>query len=265
MTLQNAVIIGLLILLALSVGAHALDRNKLAKQLVAAQNAAALKDKTIEEQKGLYEKLSLQESNVEGSLTDSNAQVNELKKELGDTKEQLASAVQLSLQIKQQQATVAGNQSTVAPAKTGEPERVKVAFSKDFGSVVVNGFTLTNPGEADLTLAAGQPLKLTVALAQDSTKAWHAYATSSDPNIGVNIDLASVDPYLDAPKWYEKIGVLGDLAVGSTANGAGILAGAGLSYQFGKVEVGPKVFVDISNHVDMYYGAGVVWHPFERN
>jgi hypothetical protein len=242
----------------------AIKKHEYDKTVVDLQNQAASMSKTIQDQQGLYEKLSLQESNVKGMLDVSNAQTKELADQLSKAKQDLQSAVEVSLQWQHAyQAVVNGTQTVVPPSASDNQSRMKVTFSKDFGTFVVSGFTLTNPAEADLTVSQGTPLKLTIAMAQDSSKAWHAYATSSDPNIGLNIDLASVNPWIDQPKWYQKIGVTGDVAAGSTSSGAGVLLGAGLNYSIGNIDIGPKAFIDITNHVDSYYGLGVLWRPFQ--
>ncbi|MHB8407933.1 MAG: hypothetical protein ACYDHY_07605 [Acidiferrobacterales bacterium] len=259
--IKNYLILLLLLTIGVLLAAGAIKKSAYDKQVVILQNQAAAQAKTIEDQKGLFEKLALQETNVQSMLDTTNAQVKELQSQLKKSNEDLASAVEVTLQLKAQNADLklaSGAQTTVPSTVKGQPDRTKVAFDKDFGTVKVDGFTLTNPPEANISLLPSTPLKLTVALSQDKTKVWHAYATSSDPNIGVNIDLAAVNPYIEAPKWYENIGVDADAAVGT----GGVLGGLGLSYKFGKFEAGPKVFATVTDKADVFYGAGFVWHPF---
>jgi biopolymer transport protein ExbD len=255
----------LLLIILFMIVAGAIKKREYDKRVLSLQNEAASMAKTVEDQKGLYEKLSLQNSNVKDMLDTSNTQTKELSDQLSKAKQQLQSAVEISAQWKSAyQASVKGAQTTEPPAVAGQSERTKVTFNKDFGPFIVDGYTLTNPAEAFLTVSQGIPLKLTIAMSQDSNKAWHAYSTSSDPNTKIDIELASVNPWLNETKWYEKIGVLGDVGFGSTSSGAGVLVGTGLSYEINNVELGPKVWADITSHVDIYYGIGLVWHPFQQ-
>jgi hypothetical protein len=260
-TIYKFLLLGASLVIITLVILGAIKKRDYDKQVATLQNQAASMAKTIEDQNGLYEKLTLQDTNVKDMLDVSNAQTKELSDQLSKAKQDLQSAVEVSLQWKNAYSAIVQGTQTVLPSTSGD--RTKVAFNKDFGSFIVNGFTLTNPAEADLTVSQGVPLKLTIAVAQDASKAWHSYATSSDPNIGVDIALASVNPYIDSPKWYQRIGVTADTAFGSTPVGAGILLGAGINVELSNIDIGPKAFMNITNRVDAYYGLGLTWMPFK--
>jgi hypothetical protein len=246
-----------------ALGISAVKAHNLQKRIVDLQNENAKLAPTIEENKGLYARLAQQDKDVRGQLDLKDVQLKELSDQIEAAKEELGSAVAIQLKWKHAyEATIAGTQTVIPPTVAGGPERTKVDFNKDFGSIIVGGYTLTNPAEAYVKVSQGVPLKVAVAVSQDKTKAWHAYATSSDDNIGIDITLASVNPWINDLKWYEKIGISASVAV---SPGEGLLAGAGFTYKFNKVEVGPSVFADVGPHATLFYGAGAIWHPFERD
>src|SRR5580692_4364441 len=98
-TLKETAVTFILFLLVLGT-AIALGQVRIAgmgKTISQLQNEAALKDKTIEEQKGLYEKLTLQEQNVQSVLDSKDPQIKELEAQLKATKQQALTATQVAL------------------------------------------------------------------------------------------------------------------------------------------------------------------------
>jgi hypothetical protein len=244
------------------------------KEVTALQNSLAEKDKTIEVQKGLYTKLTIQTQNIQGTLNQKDVQVKELEDQVLKQKQQLLDATQLVLTWKKNYEGLAKATQTPVPIDPKNPPtnpieiakgREKVDFHEDFGYIKVDGWTLTNPPQAWVRLTQGRPLKLTLALSQDSDKAWHTYATSSEDNIGIDIQVTSVNPYVLQPHWYEHIGVAVDLGAGSNQSGLGALVGLGVNYQFKQFTLGPHVWLGLNNVVDKYYGLSFEWRPFQRN
>src|SRR5579872_1178800 len=76
---------------------HTFNSHNLQKQIIDLQNQAALKDKTIEEQKGLYEKLTVQTNNVQNLLNSKDTQIAELEAQAKKDDEQLSNATSISL------------------------------------------------------------------------------------------------------------------------------------------------------------------------
>jgi len=105
-----------------------------------------------------------------------------------------------------------------------------------------------------------RPLQVTLVVGQKDDGAWESHVTSSEENVGINIRLAGVNPRMLQSKWYEKLGGTLDLGVGGT----GFLGGAGVSYDFGKFELGPKVWLTAGSNIGISYGAGVTWHPWRK-
>ena len=243
------------------------------KQVAQLQNEMAEKDKTIEVQKGLYTKLTVQSENVKNVLNQKDQQVRELLDQINKQKQDLLDASSLVVTWKKAYEGLAKATQTHVPPDPKDPPkdptavagRDKVDFHEDFGYIKVDGWTLTNPPQAWVRLTQGRPLKLTLALAQDKDKAWHTYVTSSEENIGVDIQVTAVNPYFLAPKWYEKIGIAIDLGAGTGSAGIGALVGLGVNYQFKQFTLGPHVWLGINDRVQHYYGLAFEWRPFQRN
>lgn len=259
----GAVVIAVLVLAA--VVFHVVQQHAWEKQRVDLQNQLASKDKTIEEQKGLYEKLALQESNVENVLNSKDKQIQELEAQLKSTGQQLETATSTSVYWKKAYEGVTEvSEKETPPEGSNKSPRIEVDFKRDFGYIGVHGWCKTNPAEGWVFVENLRPLKLTVALSQDKSKAWHSYVTSSEENVAADITVSAVDPYILQPKWYEKLAVRGDFGVGTTDSGTGLLLGLGATMEIGRFDVGPAVWVGISNRVDRYLGAMVGFHPFQR-
>jgi hypothetical protein len=256
----------LLSVLVLTVGRHSYE-----KKIVDLQNALAEKDKTVEVQKGLYEKLTIESKNLRSLLDKSDVQQKELIAELKKKDEQLLTTSSLVAKWKSAyEAHANAHQSNVQPAGPVLPDppeavgescpltRVRVDFDHDFGYIGVRGYTLTNPADAWVHVQQNHPLKITLAISRDSTGRWHTYSTSSEDNVAIDIGVTGVDDSLLRARWYEKIGVMYSMGVGSL----GILANAGITYSFGKYELGPMVSSDMRG---AYYGLSFLWHPFLKN
>lgn len=237
------------------------------KEMARLRNEVALRDKTIEVQKGVYTKLSLETADLRKLLDSKDEQVKGLLEQVKKNKEDLLAANQVAIKWKKAyEGAVAANQTEVPvdPGNPTGPTRKKVTFQKDWGMIGVSGYTLTDPAEAFVKVEQLRALMLTLAISQDPTGAWHSYVTSNDENTAVDIKLAAVNPHILEPKWYEKLQLNLALAGGTTNNGFGILVGAGVSYKIKQFDVGPAVFLGISSTVSPYFGATFAWRPFEK-
>lgn len=240
-------------------GFMTIKKNAYDARITELQNAVAQRDTTIETQKGVFQRLTIQSKNLEDLLDQKDEQINLLEKELKKGKEELLTANSLVIKWKKAyEAEVAGHQTDV-PGENGII-RKKVAFEKDFGYIGVSGFTLTDPPEATIKVQQNRPLKLSVVVSQDKEGTWKSRATSSEENMQIDITLAAVNPWLLEPKWYENIGLTVELG-----GGTGFLGGVGATYKIGKFEVGPKGWFTVGGEpVGGFVGAQLLWHPFAR-
>lgn len=273
MDLKDKLTAGLIGLLVLGMLALILDvawqRRLYAKERLDLQNQLAEKSKTEEIKDGLYTKLVVQTNDLNAALNASDSQVKELEQQVKQDKEDLYNVTQVGINWEKSYEKLAKAQQSdggVTQTDGGVVARARVDFDAEFPDVGVGckGYTLTNPPEQDVNVWQLQPLKLTLALSQDKTKAWHAYVTSNLPGIKPDIGVTEVNPYLLEEKWYEKLAVRGDLGLGTTSGGLGLLLGVGATYQIGKFEVGPAAWFTASDRVDKYLGVMGAWHPFMR-
>lgn len=260
-------LLGVIALLLVVVGWASVGKWQTDKELVRLRNESASKDQTIEVQKGLYTKLTLESGNLKSLLDTKDQQIKDLVAQVKQGKEDLLAANQLVIRWKKAYEGAANaHQDPVPPVTPGQPGRDRVTFDKDFGMIGVKGYTLTNPPEAWVSVNQLRPLKITVAISQDKSMQWHTYATSSDENTAVDIALTAVNPYILEPKWYEKIQLGASLAGGTGTGGFGVLLGVDATYKISKFDVGPAVFVSLGagTTITPFFGAKFNWRPFER-
>ncbi len=254
----------LIVLVAISLTTRRMDQLH-QKQIVDLENQLALRDKTVEIQKDLYEKRTLQLKDVSSLFDSKDKQLEDMKKQIKRDKSDLLSLTQINVKLKEDISfTEKGTQSVEKSNDPNAPERVKVAFQKDVGFLRVDGFTLTNPPVATLKISQLKPLKFNVSIAQQSDGSWRTYVTSSESSLGVDIGLSAVNPYFMFPKWYEKIGASFSVGGGNGPGGFGVLSGLGLSYRARHFEAGPSVWFVLSDKTQKFVGANVVWYPFAR-
>ena len=139
--------------------------------------------------------------------------------------------------------------------------RVKVKFSKDFGYLSIDGYTLTSPPEAFVRLKQVRPLRLSIAFSKDKSGNFNARVSSSEKDVNVSIDLAGVDDRQFRKRWYEKVEIDGEFIVGQES----FLIGTGLSVELGKMRFGPRVYALVDRDVNVAYGFSLGWKPFNRN
>ena len=225
------------------------------------QNDIATRDQTIETHAGVYEKLALETSSLKALLDQKSTEVASLTKDLDARGEDLLTANNLVLHWKQKYEATGDGGQVIVHGDPGEPDRIKVDFTKDFGYIQVDGFTMTSPPEYWVSVTNKRPLKLTLVVGQLKNGSWKADVTSSEDNVGVDIAVAAVNPSIFDERWYEKIGI--DLDLG--AGGTGFLGAVGAKYEFGKFELGPKVWLNVGGSgVNTFYGGAITWHPFHR-
>lgn len=245
-----------------------ISKNSYEARIVKLQNDVAARDTTIETAKDVYQKLALQTSDLSKLLDSKDDEVKRLKDQLDKTGAQLLTANTLVVQLKK---TLESNAHVVLdPTDPKYPDIIHAQLDSksDFdpfrvtADVVVDcGLEQKQAPTASFKLAQTKPLKLSVVVSQDKDGAWRSTTSSSESNFQVDIGLSAVNPYMLEPHWYEKIGLGVDLGVGTNP---GLLGAVGASYQIGKFEVGPKVWVVVDHGVSPYFGAQLLWHPFQK-
>lgn len=216
----------------------------------------ASNEKTTEIQKGLYATAIVQLDGLNKLLDTSQAQNAALKKQLADSGAQLLTTQQLVVQWKKAyEGAVSATQTSVPSTTDPTVTRKRVDFTKDFGPILISGFTLTDPPEGQVSVKQTRALKLTVAVARNPNGTWSSYVTSSDPDVTVDVGLAGVDPGVLDLGWKQKIWLdLGADFVG------GHRVSAGASYHFDRFSVGASCSVWDGDHG---CGVNLGFRPFK--
>lgn len=235
-------------------------------QIVELQNQIALRDKTIEVQKGVYQKLALQTKDLTKLLDEKDTELMALRDQLKKQGSELLTATTLIVKLKKDLKDAREVVVTVPdPLKPGM-KRVELDTEEKLDPFQVVGKVDVDcdNGRAGVSIGLLQrsPIKFSVVVSQDKDGSWRSSATSSTSAFDIDIALGAVNPYLLEEKWYEKIGVGVDVGVGTAP---GFLGGIGVFYEIGKFEVGPKAwFTATPQGVHPYFGAQLLWHPFKQ-
>ena len=238
-----------------------------AQRIVDLQNEIAKRDTTIETQKGLYQKLAIQSTDLQNLLDGKDQQLKELQDQLKKSGDQLLAANSVIVKLKKD-LTNAGT-ATVTPGPTVDGH----ASTLLSGMSDVGPFTLlcdmkvpvkvdANSVQFVQTLRQSRPIKISVAVSQLKDGSWRASATSSEDTFGLDIGLAAVNPYILEEKWYEKIDFALEAGVGTNP---GLLLGLGVDIEISKFDLGPRVWGVVDTHgASPYFGASLAWHPFKK-
>lgn len=236
------------------------------KKVTKLYNEIAMQAETIEVQDGVFQKQVLTISDTKdllGRLADEHGgSISLLQKELDKKDEKILSLTKTTVHWrKNYEALVKASQTDVPtdPDDPDSPTRTKVEFEKDFGYIGVNGYTLTDPAEAFISVKQNRPLMLVLTLSQDRKKRWTSSVASSEDNIEVDVDISAVNPYMFDTKWYEKVSLdAGIQYAGALAPYVGSLYSLDNGVYFG---AGVQV---TGNQVSYYGSLGYSWAPFRR-
>lgn len=252
-----AIGIGLLAvaIIAGSLGARR-TASKYEHQISDLRNQIALRDHTIEVQKGVFERRIQEQKDPLSIIPKDDPSIGNLKKAIGKGNK-VQSLVSLDLRLKEPML-ISGNfpQENVG-------ERKKVSFDQTVSHFRVRGYTLTDPGQASIELTQVTPLKIWLSVIQASDGSWRAISSSND-GLQMDLGVGAVNPYMLSDKWYSRIGVNLAVGGGSTSGGFGILSAIGLSYRGRSLELGPTMWLTVSDRTERFFGVNAVWYPFSR-
>ena len=255
------------------VGFTIIEARRRADMITDLQNQLAQSSQTIETQKGVFEKLTVQSHDLQSILNDKDKQLEDLKKTLKKRDEQILTANQIAIHWRSAyEARFSEGVVRFQPRDGGVVEVPNsdggtesfsdpvVQFQHDFGPFIVSGMTVaSDPPQAFLRVEQGRPLRIRLLVTQAEDKSWKTYVTSSEENMAVDVELSGVNPFILDKKWYENIGIVADLGYAD-----GLLVGVGVTYKIGHFHVGPKAWVSISDRFGKYFGITATWMPFER-
>lgn len=241
------------------------DHQRLA-QITELQNQVAIRDKTIEVQEGVYQKLTLQTKDLVQLLNNSDKELMSLRDQLKKQGSELLTVNTIIVKLRKDLQDAKTTTVVIAdPTKPGI-KQVNIDTEDRFDPFQITGNASincdTNQGHYQVNLGQRSPIKFSVVVSQDKDGTWRSSATSSTKIFDVDIGLAAVNPYLLEEKWYEKLSIAAELGVGTNP---GLLAGAGVDFEIGKFDVGPRVWAVVDrNSASPYFGVSFAWHPFKK-
>jgi len=263
--LLAAVGVFLLVLVAV-VGAFTFREHQTNERIVRLQNEIALRDKTIEVQQGVYQKLAIQTNDLRSLLDSKDKELSELQALLKKSGDQLLTANTIIVKLRHDLESKGNGRVTKDPH--GNMVKVDFDTGMDLEPFRVVGQTIadcsvTDPGPTTYGIRLSQirPLKLNIIVSQTKDGAWRSSATSSEKNFQVDIALGAVNPAVIEEKWYEKLDLTAEVGVGTNP---GLLAGGGVNVEIGKFDVGPRAWVVVDHGASPYFGASLSWHPFRK-
>jgi uncharacterized membrane-anchored protein YhcB (DUF1043 family) len=263
-----ALVLGIVVLGAMSY----FKQRSLEKQIVELHNQIALNTETIEVYKNNFEKKTAELSNLNSLLKTFQENkgrdaetIAKLREELKKKDARLLTVSRAAVKWRKAYKAQVKANVEVDPGKdpdSKEDDRIKVSFKKDFGYLGVEGYTLTNPGFADIEVKQNRPLVLTTAISQEKDGSWTTNVVSSEDNIEADIQISAVNPRVFKKKWYEKI----SLDLGVDMNSSGLYPYTGLSIPVGPVSVSGGFWGDTPNEKLGYYSTiNYSWNIFSRD
>jgi hypothetical protein len=242
-------------------------------------NLIAKQEQTIKEKEGLYSAQSVKIDSLESQLSE----MRDLKKIISERNEKIESLTKLALKwetkyfkIKDANQTVVSINDLIDPLDPLDPldnttpaceeclsqYRLRVDFSQQSGNWMIEGFTLTNPAYAELSLKRLSDFLLSLVLAKNNGKYRVYLSDENNEFAGAEINLL-IDKDSFKRKWYEKIILNGGMSVGLRG---GLFSG-GLSYfMFDDLTIGPRVDMFFNGDESLiFYGVNVGWMPFRKD
>jgi len=265
--LHKYLTVGLVLALVAALGYGRYIENQMQDEMTVLHNQIAQQAETIEVKDDIYRKATQRIENIQDFLKSLEADngkfkktIDELRKELKKRDEELLAATSLAAKWKEAyEAEANANQEEEPPVVPGDPPRVRVNFDKDFGYISVDGYTLTNPAYAWVKVQQNRALRLILTLSQRKDGGWNTHIASSEDNVGVDIQLSAVNPYLFRDKWYEKLSI----DVGMQLD-TGVFPYVGLSYTFDSGVYVSAGAWGSETKIGPYATIGYSWRPFGR-
>lgn len=230
------------------------------KKKIEAQNEIARLSVVIEEKDGSWSRLSQQSEEIISSLESKNRDLADIVRERSET---ILSLNETIANFSPTKIVVRRTNVTEVTTGAGEEERVTVSFAENVDPVRVEGFTITNPPEAEVTVSFTRPLRLHTAITQQEDGSWRTYVSGDWPNLQIENIETVVNPRLTRPRgFFDRLSLVTAVAASTKFDsffvGANILYDVNESFSFGPM-IGASVVEDRSSAV---LGLSVQWHMF---
>ena len=232
---------------------------------IEAQNEIARISKVVQEKENLWSRLSQQKDDLIGELRHNNADLANQIENQGATIVSLSETVAKFSSIRVIVGRENVSQNPVEPVEPGGEQRTRVDFHEQVDPVSVEGFTLTNPPEAEVTVGFTRPLKLRTVITQEENGSWRTYVEGDWPNLTIEQIETTVNPRAERNMdFVENIVIGGNLHTSVELND--VTGGVFALYSFKKsFAVGPSVNVGLVDGDSAFLvGAQFQWNPWRR-
>lgn len=223
---------------------------------IAAQNEIALMSDVIEEKEGVWSRLSVQQEDIIEQLREENS---DLATTIEDRDANILAMSEAIARFSNIRVVVRPQNVVQEPVE----DRIRVAFTEEVDPIRVEGFTLTDPPEAEVTVGFTRPLQLRTVITQEEDGSWRTYIEGDYPNLEIEQIETVVNPFPERGRtWVENISIGGGLH-GSTQFDAAF-GEVFLMYTFDdSISVGPSAGVAvIDDEARFMLGAKFVWYPW---
>lgn len=256
------IVLAVLLLLSLGMAGFFFFQKEQIKQnaeaaRVSAQNRLAEMSAVVEETEGLWSRLAQERQADMDELRETNSELAQLIEERNEEITSLTHAVANLRPIR----IIEREPNQSEP----EPGRLRVDFDETHEEFWrVQGFTLTNPAEAEINLSWVRSGNFTIVTTQQEDLSWRTYVQSDIPGLEIGEVESLVNP-ISRPQeqipWHHGIyiGALGSVSVTGNS-GAGYLEAG---YDFGDFEISILGGgIAYPEGVDFSLGLGVRMNPF---
>lgn len=256
------IILGVLFAISLAAGGFLfwkLDREQRGAETarVEAQNRIAELSDTIQENENTWSRLA-QEKEVElDSIRSYNAELADII----EGKDQEITTLTTTVARLRNVRVVVNRENveqTEEPTETGEGVRHRVEFDQTWNEFMrIQGFTLTNPAEAEINVGYTRNIRISVVTTQNEDLSWQTYVETDAPNLEIGEIESIVNP-ISRPQegnpWYRNImlGVGVAVAVDGNMGQSHIYAG----YDAGDWDLGVILGVQYSRENGAMFAPG---------
>lgn len=181
--------LGILVMVLSSLGIFLFSKySEEQKARIQAQNTIAEQSEVIRESQTTWSRLATQYENLDERLN----QVNEdLGRQITERGEEITTLSNALVKIRPIVIRFPAENVVQTPEEDG---RVRVSFDRSVDPVRIHGWTLTNPGEAEVSMEFTRPLRLTSVVTQRPDGSWNSYFDSDWENLEIESMNTTVNP-----------------------------------------------------------------------
>lgn len=227
------------------------------KLRIDAQNQVAQMSKVHQEDRDTWSRLAQQYTDLSQRMQQQDSNLNHLIESRNEQIQSISNTI-----ANMRPVHIITNNVTQTPIPGPNGERIRVDFDEMHENYIhVHGYTLTNPGAADLTIEFTQPLHLRTTITQARDGSWRNYVTTNWPDLQISNIETVVNPLIVHPRqWFQNI--LFGTSLNITTSFNGFDGSLYVLYDFGQFAIGPNVgtFID-HNGGNIFFGLTAEWRP----